>query len=194
MKFVAIQSNIQEAIAVIDRAVGASANLPILKNILIKAENNLVSFIATNLEIATTFRASGKIIEDGLITVPMGLFSSIIGNIKSDRLNFEAKGNMLKIKTNNNNATVQGLAASDFPPIPKIKNPNSYLEIKGVFLKEAIQQVSAAAQASDLRPELSSILFNFSIETLKLAATDGFRLAEKTIPASNFTAKNLEPF
>ena len=116
MKFVAIQSNIQEAIAVIDRAVGASANLPILKNILIKAENNLVSFIATNLEIATTFRASGKIIEDGLITVPMGLFSSIIGNIKSDRLNFEAKGNMLEIKTDNYNATVQGLAASDFPP------------------------------------------------------------------------------
>src|ERR1700733_1647262 len=122
MKLIAIQSNIQEAIAVIDRAVGTNVSLPLLKNFLIKAENNLVSFIATNLEIATTFRVSGKIIEDGSVTVPMGLFSSIIGNIKSDRLNFEVKGNTLEIKTDNYNATVQGLPVGDFPPIPKIKN------------------------------------------------------------------------
>lgn len=194
MKFIAIQSNIQEAISIIDRAVGMNANLPILKNILIRAENNLVTFMATNLEIATTFRVSGKIIENGSITVPMNLFSSIIGNIKSDRLNFEAKGNILEIKTDNYNATIQGLPVDDFPPIPKIKNPESYIDIKAVFLKEAIQQVNAAAQTSDLRPELNSILFNFPLETLKLAATDGFRLAEKTIPASNFTAKKQEPF
>jgi DNA polymerase-3 subunit beta len=41
---------------------------------------------------------------------------------------------------------------------------------------------------------LNSILFNFSIESLVLAATDGFRLAEKSIPANLFTTKNKEPF
>ena len=159
-----------------------------------KAVGGVVSFMATNLEIATTFRVSGKVIEDGEITIPVGLLVNIINNIKSDRLNFETKDAMLEIKTDNYNATIQGLSAEDFPPAPQIKNADSYIEIKGIFLKEAIQQVDAAAQMSDLRPELSSIFFNFSIETLKLAATDGFRLAEKTIPAANFTAKNQEPF
>ena len=194
MKFIAIQSNIKEAISVVAAAVGENVNLPILKNVLIQAEGGIISFIATNLEIAITFRVSGKIIEDGSLTVPVALLVNIINNIKSDRLNFETKNNTLEIKTDNYNATIQGLAADDFPPVPKIKNPENYLEIKGVFLREAIQQVDAAAQISDLRPELSSIFFNFSVETLKLATTDGFRLAEKTIPSNNFTAKNQEPF
>jgi DNA polymerase-3 subunit beta len=195
MKFIAIQSNIKEAISVVASAVGENVNLPILKNVFIKAGGGIISFVATNLEIATTHRVSGKIIEDGSITVPVGLLVNIINNIKTDRLNFETKNNTLEIKTDNYNANIQGLAADDFPPTPKIKNPENYLEIKGVFLKEGIQQVTAAAQASDLRPELNSILFNFSIETLKLAATDGFRLSEKTIPASNFSVKGQEePF
>jgi DNA polymerase-3 subunit beta len=194
MKFIAIQSNIKEAISVVAAAVGENINLPILRNVLIKAEGGVISFIATNLEIATTYRVSGKIIEDGSLTVPVSLLVNIINNIKSDRLNFETKNNTLEIKTDNYNATIQGLPPDDFPPVPKIKNPESYLEIKGVFLREAIQQVDAAAQVSDLRPELSSIFFNFSIETLKLATTDGFRLAEKIIPSNNFTVKDQEPF
>src|SRR5271170_6921329 len=119
MKFIAIQSNIKEAISVIERAVTENANLPILKNVLIRAADGIVSFIATNLEIATTFRVSAKIIEDGDITVPVNLLSSIIGNIKSDRLNFETKGVTLEIKTDNYNATVQGSAVDDFPPTPR---------------------------------------------------------------------------
>jgi DNA polymerase-3 subunit beta len=194
MKFIAIHSNIREAISVVANAVGENQNLPILKNILIKANGATVSFMATNLEIAITCRVSGKVIEEGEITVPVGLLVNVINNIKSDRLNFETKGAVLEIKTDNYNATIQGLSAEDFPPAPKIKNPGSYLEIKGVFLREAIQQVDAAAQVSDLRPELSSVFFNFSIETLKLATTDGFRLSEKTIPGNSFTSKDQEPF
>jgi DNA polymerase-3 subunit beta len=194
MKFIAIQSNIKEAISTVAAATGENTNLPILKNVLIKAANGIVDFIATNLEIGTTYHITGKVLEEGSLTVPISLLQNIINNIKSDRLNFETKGAALEIKTDNYSATIQGVSPEDFPPTPKIKNPESYLEIKGVFLKDAIQQVDAAAQASDFRPELSSIYFNFSLETLKLAATDGFRLAEKTIPANNFTVKNQESF
>jgi DNA polymerase-3 subunit beta len=63
-----------------------------------------------------------------------------------------------------------------------------------MILKEAIQQVVVAAQFSDLRPELNSVFFNFSFDSLVLAATDGFRLTEKTIPANLFATKNKEIF
>ena len=96
--------------------------------------------------------------------------------------------------TDNYSATIHGMAAKDFPLTPKIKNEDQYFEIKGAFLREAIQQATVASQYSDLRPELNSLLFDFSLESLKLAATDGFRLAEKTLPSNLFTSKNLEPF
>lgn len=194
MKFVAIRSNIKEAIAIIERAAGDNLNLPILKNVLIETENNQVTFTATNLELAITCYVSGKVIESGKTTVPLALFSNLITNLQSDRLNFSKKGDALEVKTDNYNATVQGLPAEDFPLTPKIKDTSEYLEIKGAILKEAIQQAMVASQFSDLRPELNAILLDFSLDILKLAATDGFRLAERSLPQSLFTAKFKEPF
>jgi DNA polymerase III subunit beta len=194
MKFVAIRSNIRDAISVIERAAGENLNLPILKNVFIEAGNSGVTFTATNLELAITCYVSGKVIENGKITVPLALFSNLIANLQSDRLNFEKKGNAMEIKTDNYNATIQGLPAEDFPITPKVKDSGEYLEIKSVLLKEAIQQTMVASQFSDLRPELNAILFDFSLDNLKLAATDGFRLTEKTLSQNLFTAKYHEPF
>jgi DNA polymerase-3 subunit beta len=194
MKFVSVRSNIKEAINAVQRAAGENTNLPILKNIIIVAGDSGISVTATNLELAITAIISGKIIEGGRITVPAGLISGLIGNLQSDRLNFESRGDNLEIKTDNYSAILQGLPADDFPVTPKIGDFGRYIEIKGVFLKEAIQQTIIASQFSDLRPELNSTLFDFSLEMLKFVSTDGFRLAEKTVAANLFTAKSPDPF
>jgi DNA polymerase-3 subunit beta len=194
MKFVAIRSNIKEAVSVVERATSENLNLPILKNVLIEAGPDGILFTTTNLELAITCAVSGKVIENGKVAVPLGLFSNLITNLQSDRLNFGKKGNGLEIKTDNYSATLQGLPAEDFPVTPKIKNTGEYLEIKSALLKEAIQQTTVASQFSDLRPELNAILFDFSLDNLKLVATDGFRLTEKTIAQNFFTAKFQEPF
>ena len=194
MKFVAIQSNIKEAISVIERATGENLNLPILKNILITIENGGILFTATNLEVAINCKVSGKIIEDGKITVPLAPFSNLITNIQSDRLNFGKKGTALEIKTDNYSATLQGLPPEDFPITPKISAPKGKVEIKGVVLKDALREVMVASQFSELRPELNAILFDFTIDNLKLAATDGFRLSEKMLTHNLFTSDHEEPF
>ncbi len=194
MKFIAIRSNIKDAISIIEKATGENQNLPILKNILIEVSENTILFMATNLEIAIKHDVAGKVIQPGKITAPLALLSGLIGNIQSDRLNFEKKGNDVEVATDNYSAVIHGMPPDDFPITPKIKDNEGYLEIKAAFLKEAIQQVTVASQYSDLRPELNSIFFNFSLEDLKLASTDGFRLAEKTLPSNLFTAKKVEPF
>lgn len=194
MKFVSLRSNIRDAIMAVVRAATENTNLPVLRNVMIMAGGGGIMITATNLELAITANVSGKIIEPGRITIPANILLNLVNNIQSDRLNFESRGDNLEIKTDNYSATLQGLPADDFPITPKITEQNRYLEIKGVFLKEAIQQTIIAAQTSDIRPEFNSILFDFSLETLKLTATDGFRLAEKTLAANLFTSKFTDPF
>jgi DNA polymerase-3 subunit beta len=194
MKFVSIRSNVKDAINAVQRAAGENTNLPILKNLIINAGDGGISVTATNLEFAITATISGKIIEGGRATVPAGLIANLIGNLQSDRLNFESRGDNLEIKTDNYSAALQGLPAEDFPITPKITSRSRSIEIKGLFLKEAVQQTVVASQYSDLRPELNSILLDFSLETLKFVATDGFRLAEKTVAANLFAAKAPDPF
>lgn len=194
MKFIAIRSNIKDSVSIIERATGENLNLPILKNVLIEAKEGGITLTATNLELAITCFVSGKVIEEGKTTVPLQLFSNLITNIQTDRLNFNKKTNSLEIKTDNYSATLQGLPAEDFPITPKIKDSKEHLTIKSAIFKEAIQQTTIASQPSDLRPELNVMLFDFSVDTLRLAATDGFRLAERSIPQNFFTTTYKEPF
>lgn len=194
MKFIILKSNLKEAISYVEKISGENINFPILKNVLIEARDENIYLTTTNLEIAITSIISGKVMKEGKITIPVNIFSNLISNITSDRLNIEQKDNTIELKTDNYNAILQGFSADDFPITPKIKDYNNLLTINGLILKEALQQVLVASQVSDLRPELSSVLLNFSIDDLKFVSTDGFRLAEKIIQSNLFSIKNKEPF
>ena len=45
---------------------------------------------------------------------------------------------------------------------------------------QGLSQVADIAALSQARPEISGIYFSFSKDTIKMAATDSFRLGEKT--------------
>ncbi len=194
MKVVVMKNNFKDGLFAVERAAGENANLPILKNVVLETAENKLKLTATNLEIAISFSVSGKIIENGRLTVPIGVLANLIGGIASERLNLENKKNVLEIVTDNYQASVHGTPGDEFPLIPRIKNTEQYLEIESGALKDALSQVVIASQFSELRPELNSVLIDFSLDNLKIVATDSFRLAEKTVAASQFQSNHEEPF
>lgn len=195
MKFIVIKNNFKEGVLVVEKIInGSNINLPILKNVRISTEENKIKLTSTNLEIAVTCVINGKVIENGEYTVPISILSNTINNIQNERLNIEKQNNKLQIKTDNYSAKIQGLPADEFPLTPKIKNQEEYIKIKAEILKNAFNQILTATQPSELRPELNSILFNFSLNAIKLVGTDSFRLAEKTIYDDQFTANYKKQF
>jgi DNA polymerase-3 subunit beta len=186
MKLVVLKNNFREGLGMAEKTTTENVNLPILKNVLIKTFNNKIQLSTTNLEQAITTFVSGKIIEDGKITVPISTLSTIINNIDSERINLELKSNTLELKTDNYEAFIQGLPEEEFPIIPKIENTKHYLQIDADILKNSLLKVINSVQLSEIRPEISGVLFDFQITNLKIAGTDSFRLSEKTIIESNF--------
>ena len=89
MKFIAIRSNVKEAVSITERVIGENINLPILKNVLIETGNAGITLTTTNLELAITCFVSGKVIENGKVTVPLPLFSNLITNIQTDPRSME---------------------------------------------------------------------------------------------------------
>lgn len=194
MKLIVIKGNLKEGLAAVEKTSGDNQNLPILKNVFLETTQNNIKLTTTNLEMAMSYYALGKTIESGRVTVPISLFLNIINNLQSERLNLEKKNNNLEIKTDNYEAVIQGLPAEEFPLIPKIKSKESRVEMAGAVFQNALAQTAPSTQFSELRPELGSILVDFSLDSIKLAATDSFRLSEKTIPSSEFTTNHTEPF
>jgi DNA polymerase-3 subunit beta len=188
MKIIILKENLKDGLNSIMRAVSENNNLPILKNILIKTVNNKIKLTATNLELAISKNVSGKIIEDGSITVPFSVFNGIVSNLDSEKVNLESKSSNLILKTDNYEAAIQGLSEEEFPIIPEIGNVNNSLKIESSVFNEAILKVINCAQISEIRPEISGVLFDFQISSLKLAATDGVRLAEKTLFDKDYKA------
>ncbi|MDI6717678.1 MAG: DNA polymerase III subunit beta [Patescibacteria group bacterium] len=191
MELISLKNNLKEGLNILGKINSENTILPILKNILIKTADNKIKISATNLELAITSYIPSKIIKDGQTTIPLNIFSIIINNLQNERINIEEKDNNIIIKTDNYQAKIQGIKKEEFPIIPKIENNKEYIEIKGETLKEIISSVINAAQISGSKPELGGILLDFQISLLKLAATDGFRLSEKTIDDNNFKT-NIE--
>ncbi len=194
MRLIILNNNLKEALHSIEGATGDNLNLPILKNILIKSEDNKIIFSATNLELAVNYRVPGKIIEGGSLTIPLNIFSNIINNLTTERITLENKNFNLLIKTDNYEATVQGLNPEDFPIIPKINHTDKFIKINSGIFKSALLKVINSIQYSEIRPEINGCLFGYQLDYLKLTGTDSFRLSEKIISADQFKSNFEEGF
>lgn len=194
MKIIVLKENLKNGLNSIERSIAEHSTLPILKNILIKTENNKTNISATNLELAVTHSLTGKIFENGAATVPLKIFTSLINNLPTERINLEKNNYNLIIKTDNYEAVIQGTNPDDYPIIPKINPSFSLIKINSGIFREGLSKIINAAQFSEIRPEISGVLLNYQCDNLKLTATDSFRLAEKTISENQFVSNLNKPF
>ena len=78
LKIYSLQENLKQGLALVGHVSGKNVNLPILNNVLIKAEEGKIRLIATNLEIGVKSTVRGKIEHEGVFTVSSNIISDCI--------------------------------------------------------------------------------------------------------------------
>lgn len=190
MKLIILKNHLVEGLSSLERSISENPNLPILKNLLIKTEDNKIFFFATNLEMAVTSIVQGKIIENGETTIPFHVTNNIIKNLLAERVSLELKNNRFVISTESYEAFLQNEGSKDFPIIPDVKNKNSFLELEVETLKRCLSSAVVATQYSEIRPEISGIFLEISKKSgLVFVATDSFRLSRKNLNPSFFSTE-----
>lgn len=195
MKFTCTQENLNQGLAVVSHIANRNVNLPILGNVLVKSEEKILRLLATNLEIAVNCVVRGKVEESGEFTVPSRLFSDYVALLPKDRVDVVQAGNQVTVACGAFQTKLNGIPASEFPLIPAVEKKHVFTVDVADF-RRAIGQVLFAVAPNESRPEISGVLFKFApgrdgLE-LVLAATDSYRLAEKTMAAESAT-KAKEP-
>ncbi len=181
MQFISLQENLKRGLNITGHITTKNINLPILNNILIRAEKGNIEFISTNLEIGITHQVRGKIESDGEFTVDSKLIGEYVNLLSGgEKVKIEAKENELKIECGNYKTKIKGESAKEFPLIPTIPR-NGYYSCKSGELKKALNSVVFAVSNSENRIELTGVLFSFKKGLLSLASTDSYRLAEREI-------------
>lgn len=186
------QENLNRALNSVARVANSRNALPILANVLIKTSNNRLSLAATNLDIAITHYIGAKVSDEGSITVPARLMQDFVGSLPSGVINLDLEETKLKVTTDQYKSTVNGIVADDFPVMPGIEGGKSWRVGSG-SLKRGLQQIIFAASNDESRPVLTGVYMHTADGALYLAATDSYRLAEKSLGANTEDVKLLVP-
>ena len=179
MKVACLQEHLQRALNVVSRAVATRTALPVLSNVLLDAEGDRLEITATNLEIGISTSISADVQTPGKLTVDARLLSEFVGTLPNDivHLTAERERTLLTVQSGRDKATINGIAADEFPANPALSEAGFAVDVDPAQLREMIGQVEFAAASDDSRPVLAGVLIRFEDKSITLAAADGFRLA-----------------
>ena len=181
MEIEVLQDRLAKALSVVSRvAASTKVGLPILSNVLLRAEEKQLTLTATNMELATVEYVNAKAKKNGTITVPAKLLAEFVSNLPKEPVTLKTNSDKLTISAGKYKSTINGILADDFPELPKINEKEAVTFKIGVdIFKEAVNQVIIAASNDTTRPALTGVYFNTFEGSLYIAATDGYRLADR---------------
>jgi len=185
MRIICLQENLKRGLNTVGHITTKNINLPILNNILIKAEKGNIELVSTNLEIGVVHQLRGKAESDGEFTVDSKLITEYVNLLKgNEKIKLEEKDGELKLECGSYKTKIKGEPAKDFPLIPVIAKDN-YFSCQIEDFRKALTGVIFSVSTSENRVELTGVLFSFLKNKLSLAATDSYRLAESSIEVIN---------
>ena len=190
MKIICDTKVFKEAVSIAERNTSKNQTLQILGSLLISSDKqNKVKIKSTNLETAVEITIPAKVEKEGSLVVLAKNLNSFVSNILDESLVIQNQNNNIFIKTKSTETVLKGLNPEDFPLFPKIGEITPVL-FDGLEIKDSLSNVVVSSSLSDIKPELASIYLRFFKNSVKFAATDSFRLAEKTmVSKENYSDK-----
>jgi len=177
MKLTIEKSTLLTALQKVQSIVSQRSTLPILSNVLLKAEGDTVSLTTTDMEVCVKTEIEANIEEAGGSTLPARRFFSICRELPDGTVEIEVDDrDVATIRSGPSFFKLVGLSEEDFPPLPEFKE-NAVFTIEQKTFKEMLQKVIYASSTDETRYILNGALLSFKDEKLTVVATDGRRLA-----------------
>ena len=177
------QSKLAKALSIVSRITGGSrTTLPILNNVLMEVKDNKVTLVTTNLDMAINYYLPTTLAKDGKITVPAKLLADFVSNLPKGEVKIQVNQEKLTVSEGKYKSVFNGNAAEDFPELPEFDEKSAISFQMGIDeFRLGMNAVKIACSSDTTRPTLTGIYFNSSEGGLYVAATDGYRLAEKKL-------------
>lgn len=185
MKLTCSPDALSQALQVVSRAVSPRTTLPILNNILLETSEKGLRLTGTNLEIGIVNYVDAEVQSEGSVTLPARLLTEFVAQLREKKMDIELDVKTQTLNVNcgpYHNVKIKGIDAAEFPPLPAHED-GIRVDLQQSELLPAIEQTVVAASSDEGRPVLTGVYTQLGTDTLTLAATDGHRLAVKTLKA-----------
>lgn len=183
MKFSVSREVLLKPLLLVSGVVEKKQTLPVLANVLMVLNNNVLSLTGTDLEIEIVCRVElQELAEEGEITVPAKKFLDICRSLPDGaNISFVLNGDKATVKSGRSRFTLSTLPANDFPSVEPSDNELSFV-CEQSEIRRVIDRTGFAMAQQDVRYYLNGMLWELKSESLRAVSTDGHRLAMCTRP------------
>ena len=176
MKFTVSQSALSDAITVVMKGIAAASTLPILSGVLVRASDGVIEFQTSNYTISIRHRIAARVDEDGQMVIPCKMLSNICKTLPDAPVSFELVERQVNISCEKSSFRLNTLDAGDFPEFPAFALERS-VELPANVLTEMVNRVWRVTSTDKNRPVLNGVYMTVENNTIRLVATDSYRLA-----------------
>lgn len=191
MKFSIARSELLDSLSVVGKGMSARSTLPILSGILVSAEGGDIQMQATDLEVSVKHSAPSLIEEEGQIVLPGKLLTDIVRSLPEAAVMIETEGELAHVRCQQSSFTVKTLNAADFPKFPEV-SVDKTVSLPSETISSIVRQVSRAVSRDETRAILTGILLVVEGPTIRMVATDSYRLAVREVVLEKASGEDIE--
>ena len=183
MKFIITKSDIFKSLTHLQSIVSKKNTLPILSNILIEVENNILILSSTDMDISIRETINCNVVEKGSTTLNAQMMFDIIKKLPdTSEIEFICNdGKILTIRSNVSKFSLSCLPKDEFPIIETESGNAKKIIVKSQTFLKLINKTKFAISNEETRYFLNGLYFNISSDqsksNLTFVGTDGHRLA-----------------
>ncbi len=173
----AFLQGVQKTLGVVEK----KTTMPILSHVLVRAQNDHISIVATDREIGMVTDFSAEIDKPGEVTLSAKKLYEMVREIPGDTIQVESKENhQVSLLSQKSVYKMMGLPADDFPKIMD-EEDIPMAPIAPGALREMIRKTFFAMSVDETRKNLNGVFFEAETEgeicRVGMVATDGHRLS-----------------
>jgi DNA polymerase-3 subunit beta len=189
MKVTLERAALLKSLGHVHRVVERRTTIPVLSNVLLRADNQSLGLKATDLDLEVTEQLPADVAQSGATTLPAHILYDIIRKLpEGAQVTLEASGEQgqLTLRSGRSRFNLQSLPESDFPDLASGDFTHKFALVAGE-LKKLIEKTQFAISHEETRYYLNGIFMHTvdseGTDMLRAVATDGHRLARVEVPA-----------
>lgn len=171
------KEELSNAAAWVARALPTKNTQPILRAVVITADDNGLEFAGFDYEVSTRVRISAEVSDPGRVAVAGKLLSDIVATMPDGMIEVDTTDKVMVLKARTSRFELPIMPLDDYPQVPHL--PEVTGRVSPATLNGAVTQVAAAAGRDDTLPMLTGVHVEIDGARMVLTATDRFRLAQR---------------
>ncbi len=169
-------------LALASRAASSKGTIPVLANVLLRAEEGVVELAATDMEVSLRVPLEDAGVEEhGSVVLPR-LAADLVRSMAPGPVSLTHNENegQVQVSGGGSSFSLNCHQAGEYPELPSHSGVG--IPIPAERFVACAERVVRAASRDETRPVLTGVLVRMGPDGLTMAATDSYRLAVRTVP------------